>query len=330
MCTFYLTILLTIISVFISCRKQDKEILLEKDSTVFVRGIAIMFVIFVHTMQHTNADDSMLNHLNQIGNLVVGTFFLLSGYGNTLSYKKNKKHLEKWTLKRILRIYITFWVVWLIDLVAVMLINNDTYNITTLIKQAVTLTLPYWVNWYLKVQVISYVLFYIAYKLFKKNNDIVLLILTIICTAVLCILKLDVHWWNTVICFGMGSILAERKDLILNKLKNKNKYILLVVSLIISVILFLLGTRYKNITIISSVAFCVFITIMLLVFKFRSTIVCTIGNISLEIYLWHLVLLKVLFRNYRNIINLNANILLLFVLSIALSYITNKLIRKII
>lgn len=315
---------------FTSIKKQDKEILLEKDSTIFIRGIAIIFIMFHHIVQHTNAIDSIVIHFNLIGYICVAVFFLLSGYGNAFSYRKNKNHAEKWILKRILRIYITFWIIWIIDLIAVMLVNKDTFNITTLIKQAITMTFPYWINWYLKIQVIAYILFYIAYKLFKKNKDIALLVLTVISVGIMYIFKLAPFWWNTVICFGIGSILAERKDLILNKLKNTNKYILLVVSLLISGVLFLLGTKYSNITVISSIAFCIFITLLVFTFKFKSRFINFVGNISLEIYLWHLVLLKLLFKNNKNIMNLNVNLLLFFILAIGLAYLSNRLVKKII
>lgn len=327
---FYLAILLTVVLILMSVKKQDKEILLEKDSTIFIRGIAIIFIMFHHIVQHTNAIDSIVIHFNLIGYICVAMFFLLSGYGNAFSYRKNKDHAEKWILKRILRIYLTFWIIWIIDLIAVILVNGDEFSVSTLIKQATTMTFPYWINWYLKIQVIAYILFYIAYKLFKKNSDIVLVVLTIISVGVMYILGLDVYWWNTIMCFGFGSVLAERKDLVLKKIKSANKYILLAASLVAFVVLFILGINHCKITTISSIAFCVFVTLLVFAFKFKSKIINFIGNISLEIYLWHLVLLKLLFKDNKNIMNLNINLLLFFVLAIGLAYISNRLVKKII
>lgn len=230
-------------------------------------------------------------------------------------------------MKRILRIYITFWFIWIIDLIVILFINEDKFSISILVKQALTLTFPYWINWYLKIQVIAYILFYIAYKLFKKNNDIVLLLLTIISVCIMYILRLDSYWWNTIICFGLGSIFAERKEKIIVKLK-RNKYIILILSLITFGLSFILGRRYSELQVISSIAFCIFITTLLFVFKFKSKIINFIGNISLEIYLWHLVLLKLLFKNNKNIINLNINLLVFFILSILLAFITNRIVNN--
>ncbi len=325
MYTFYFTILLVLILIFSSIRKQDKDVLLEKDSTIFIRGIATIFIVLHHTVQHTNANNGIVWYFRLIGYICVAIFFLLSGYGNTFSYRNNKSTKIGWLLKRILRICITFWFIWIIDLIAILFINEDKFSIIILIKQALTLTLPYWINWYLKIQVI----FYIAYKLFKKNNDIVLLLLTIISVCIMYILRLESFWWNTMICFGLGSVFAERKEKIIINLK-KNKYIKLILSLVAFVLLFILGTRSFELQVISSIAFCIFITILLFVFKFKSKIINFIGNLSLEIYLWHGVLLKLLFKDSKNIINLNINLLLFFILSILLAFITNKIVNKII
>lgn len=95
MYTFYFTILLILILIFSSIRKQDKYVLLEKASTIFIRGIAIIFIMFHHIVQHTNANNGVVWYFNLIGYICVAIFFLLSGYGNTFSYKNNKSTNKK-------------------------------------------------------------------------------------------------------------------------------------------------------------------------------------------------------------------------------------------
>ena len=330
MIIFYLLIISTILIIAYSAKTTKEDRILNKYSTNFTRGVAILFIMFHHLVQQINITDSILNYLNLIGYLCVGVFLFLSGYGNYLSYKNNDGNAETWILKRILRIYIEFWIIWIIDLVAVYFINGDSYGITNILSQGLSMTFPYWINWYLKIQVLAYILFYITFKLFKNRNSEILIVSTIMFCGLMILLKYDSYWWNTIICFGVGSLFTKYKNLIVSGLQKINKWIALITSILVFIIFFIIGCKISYFTVISSVVFCITITVILYYYQFRSKIINFIGGISLEIYLWHLVLLKLLFRNKEAIINTNINLLLFMGLSILLAYITNKLITKII
>ena len=330
MIIFYVFIISTILIIGCSIKPTKEEKILDKNSTTFARGIVILFIVFHHIVQHTNITNSMLNYLSLIGYLCVGVFLFLSGYGNYLSYKNNEGNAERWILKRILRVYIEFWSIWIIDLAVVYFINGDSYGIASILNQGLSMTLPYWINWYLKIQVLVYILFYISFKLFKNRNSEILLIMTILFCGLMILLKYDSYWWNTIICFGVGNLFAKYKNLIVSGLQKINKWIALTSSILVFAIAFIIGCKINYFTVISSVVFCITITVILYYYEFQSKIINFIGNISLEIYLWHLVLLKLLFRNKEAIINANINLLLFMGLSVLLAYITNKLITKII
>lgn len=310
------------------CTKQDKELILEKESTIFVRGIAIIFIMLHHLVQRTVATDNHVCVLNLVGYIMVGVFFLLSGYGNTFSVKNNKS--IKSLIKKCLRLIITFWFICIIYLILLAIFKGQLYSINNILKALFTITMPYYTIWYLKIQIMAYILLYFSYNVFKKNTDLIVLGLTLLSVIIFRMLNFGAYWWNSVLCFGVGCVIAERKNIFANFLEKTNKYIIILLSVILFLILFYIGNRCKEVMVVSSISFCMMITIILYFFKFKSKIINFIGSISLEIYLWHLVFIIILFDKGKNIINLNINLIMYFGLSIGVSFITNKLISKII
>lgn len=250
----YLVLVLIFLSILVSIKKQENEVLLEKESTIFVRGLAVLFIMLHHLVQRTVATNSYIFMFNWIGFIMVGIFFLLSGYGNTFSISKNKS------------------------------INEMFLGLITL-------------TWYIKIQILAYVLLFISYKFFKKNNDIILFFLTLISTIIMILMKLEPYWWNSVLCFAIGCILAEHKNSIINFLKKSNKYIIIPLSIVTFLALFYLGSIVEELKIIANISFCMLIVILLYYYKFSSKIINFLGNLSLEIYLWHMNLIILLFED---------------------------------
>ncbi len=317
----YLVLVLIFLSILVSIKKQENEVLLEKESTIFVRGLAVLFLMLHHLVQRTVATNSYIFMFNWIGFIMVGIFFLLSGYGNTFSISKNKS--INLLIRRILKLLITFLLIYIIYIILLAVFKKDLLSLNEMFLGLITLT------WYIKIQILAYVLLFISYKFFKKNNDIILFFLTLISTIIMILMKLEPYWWNSVLCFAIGCILAEHKNSIINFLKKSNKYIIIPLSIVTFLALFYLGSIVEELKIIANISFCMLIVILLYYYKFSSKIINFLGNLSLEIYLWHMNLIILLFNKGKNIVNLNLNLIMYFGLSILLAYLTNKLVNKI-
>ena len=318
---FYLVLGFILLSILVSIKKQDNMVILEKESTIFIRGIAILFIMLHHLVQRTIATNNYVLIFNWIGFLMVGIFFLLSGYGNTFSVKKDNS--IKFLVKRILRLLITLILIYVIYIILLAIFKGKSFSINEIFSGLVTTT---WF-WYIKIQILAYILLFVSYKFFRKNSDIIVFILTLISVIIMILMGFESYWWNSILCFPIGCILAEKKDKMKDFLKNRNKYIIIPLSLIIFLIFFYLGSICEGIKILASISLCLFVVIVLFYYKFNCKIISFLGNISLEIYLWHLSLIIILFNKGKNIVNLNLNLIMYFVISLGLAYLTNIIVN---
>ena len=93
-----------------------------KEQTTYIKGIAILMMLFLHLFNHWNPGEYSawlyigdLPLVNIIARACspVGIFLMLSGYGLHYVYVRNKLSM-KGQVKRLLKIYIHYWLILLI------------------------------------------------------------------------------------------------------------------------------------------------------------------------------------------------------------------------
>lgn len=227
-------------------------------------------------------------------------------------------------LNHSLRIWFDFVFVFIINILVFKVFNvTEGMSVTELLKDFFTVTEPTWVSWYPKIQIACYVLLALAYLINEKRKEILVLIVTIVYIAFAYKFGLASMWYTSVICFPIGMFFAKY----LNKYTiSKNK---LIISSIVSVLAF--GSLFYFQTIIyqsllrliSTLFLAVFIVSITGLFEFNSNVLKIIGNMSFEIYLVHLFLLRVAVVNDYEA---NISIFLIFVISLVISYLINKIV----
>lgn len=70
-------------------KKNKEENILENNTTNILKGFFVIYVAIHHYIQKLQ-QPGILNPLNHVGFICVSFFFLMSGYGLTISYKKIK------------------------------------------------------------------------------------------------------------------------------------------------------------------------------------------------------------------------------------------------
>lgn len=325
---FYLSSIIIIIFTFYLVIKSliYKSEPFDKDNTLTIRGLAILCIIMHHTSQYFQVYGIVPTLFELTGFIFTGIFFALSGYGNYLSYEKNndigKRITLKWIVKRILRLYISCFIAIIISNIAILIFKDlGHFSINELIKDIFTLTLPIWINWYLKVQLFLYVAFFIVFRYVKHNKNLIFSAVVLCFVILLYLMKFEVYWYNSCLCFCIGILFAKYKDNYLNLSIIKKIAIILFVGIGTGIALMYDGGP-------SSIFVCMgIVTIILLVdiiTPIKSTIMCILGECSLEIYLFHWIFICI-FR----VINFNENIEILAILIISCigSIILNKLVK---
>lgn len=324
-------ILLLFIYGIISGIKNKREVL-SYENTNTLKGIAVLGVFIYHSTSWYLSND-FIDNIN-LGSICVTIFFFLSGYGLFESFKKRstnstKIELYKWVFIKILKIIEVVFILFLPSLV-ILQISGAELNITiiSIIKRLVKLNFFGTANWYIKIQIVCYVLFAIVYfkdtdkKKYLFKNIIIFLLLSIL-IYILYKAKYEMYWYNTVYSFLIGIILSIYKEKVFNKL-NTTQYILCCIMLFILITTgFLMMVNIKDIfSILYLNVFAILIIMLNYKLPINNNFMIKFSNISLEFYLIHIVI----FHAMRNVEwNSNLEILITFILSIIISYFCYKI-----
>ena len=297
----------------ISCRRSNS--FLEKNSTDAIKGIAIILIVFHHILNEQSYPES-LSMFSTFGYLATGVFFMLSGYGNWISFCKQKKSGFSWIAKRIIRLYEVFIVCFIIMLAEAIILTNHTsfqydFTIKSIAKDLITFSLPNTINWFPKVYIGCILVFFVICSLIKKNSIriSILIAINIIYCLVCNRLFLEGYWYNSVSCFTLGCIIALNRDKI-SAILNKIGYRLRIVATIVMVAIiliwsFIAGKFWNQMFLLQPVHALftsAFIVVFSTVFVVKNKALEFCGQNSFEIYIFHTIFL-ILYK-YININNL--------------------------
>lgn len=266
---------------------------LSRNTTNSLKGILALMVLLCHIHGRTQIfSASILGTLfTAFGYLAVSGFFFLSGYGLYEQYKTKENYIIGFTKNRILPYYITYCVVIAIYFLRNLLIQHNI----NWIKVAQSF---FWGativdnGWYLQTQLILYIAFYLVFRFFKKNKIVWLGAMVCIYIIVCAILKFPTTWYESVLCFLLGTIFSKYSDNIKTFL-SKKFYSLIAFVVIFTVFVIALFFGNKNVLpetvrvavkMLSSLLFVVLMVVTLTRIRINNCVTKFLGDISLEIY----------------------------------------------
>lgn len=315
-----------------SIKQLNSDVYFSVEQTNWLRGIAIIMVVLSHyyPLLGMTYSDGIISFSRNIGTVGVAIFFLLSGYATMISYLKKKDYLSYYIPKRLLRLYVPFLIVFVLYFILEWIFKGEF--IIRYFFSVPIMSLPDTPNWYLKVQLCLYLLFYISAKLFKKKSSIIIVISTV-CILYMVIgffLKIGANWYETVFAFPIGMLLAYKKEEFFTFFKKHSVIYVSISTIILFVFTFPFfmkgGTLFEILFLIGCVQFVVCIcTCICGDFKLTSLL----GKCSLEMYLSHMVVIF-LFKQFFDLTKLSipiniALLLLYLVTSICLSLLVQRI-----
>ena len=255
----------------------------------------------------------------------------MSGYGLTISYKKNK-NLKYFFRRRFIRLYFPFVIANILIGVLYNIVLNSKYSIAHILISSFTLRTVYSndILWYIFVQILLYIIFYTSFKIFKEQKYQISYVFIFIIIYMLYARYFNQGPWryNTVMCFFMGIIIAIYKVKIIKFISNNYKqvFVLIGILFLLSWYLVINSVYSYYATFISAIVFCLFITIFTYRFKLESKIFRFLGNISYEIYIVQLPIVNMVIK----IIGINIiSLLIVLFITVFVSTIANKLAKSI-
>lgn len=300
----------------------------DKEQTNLLKGIAIIFVVYCHYFEGIG----LPYYYTSIGTIGVGLFFLMSGFGLMSSRIRKKDYNKDFMKKRLSRIYPTFIISFLICCIIYCSLGWTLE--TKHIVDFLILSLPDSLNWYLKVQVIMYVVFWLLSLIIKDNKKFIISILGV---AILyffiarLVLKNDYVWYETTPIFSIGAVLAFYKEKIYDIISKKYKTFLFISIVLIFIsfgLYYYIGGLYPEIAFVYSAVLLFFMSMFKL--KGNSKVMKFLGNISLELYLSHTIILRVsYFINSKSLSGMIIFLLLSIILAVIIKFSSDGILKVI-
>lgn len=267
--------------------------------TQTLSGLAIFLIVVSHI-----GNVSGVRYFTPFGNIGVGLFLMLSGYGLSESFKVNG--LEKYFTKRIKRVLIPYWIT-IMGLIFYRLTFDTTIEMSKSLKYLIFIEIPHVMYWFLYLIVFWYLLFYVINKFIGKQENKIFS-LFIISLSMLFISQSQLYA-EQAFSFFIGSIISYKKQDIENILFKPNAlYVIMACCILISgtflaikqIHFIRLYLNHLPIYLILQIPIIIFAALSIILFVsvpdmgkylkgFRSA-----GNYSYEIYLSHVFIIPLI------------------------------------
>lgn len=302
---------------------------LSKEETLPIKGVFVILVFFRHFRGYVDMDHGLLNHLfvmidSRSSQLIVTMFLFYSGYGIFEQIKKNNQYPKKIIFHRFFPTYINFDICVLIYYI-ISIFNGKKFSLYEIFTSFVGWNACFGnSNWFMFVTFCLYIIIFISFIIYDKNNSKRLLLnlsvfnfLTIILVLVLYKTKSH-YWYNTIFCFNLGMLYSFFKNEIENVCNHKKKYlIILVSSLILFLVAFFLIETQSPLFIIKALLFCIlFILVQMKFSLINSKIFAELGKHVFSVYMLQRISFIIL-----SYFNLDKSIYLFFLITFIMTII---------
>lgn len=276
-------------------RKKEETILLNKNDTFVLRGVAALCVMIAHYItwfsgNHMNESYQYASLvLEQLGGIGVLIFFFVSGYGNYESYI-NKTPSIRYLKKRLLKVYVPYLIIKFILYFVEILCFGMQQNVVQAVIKILLVD-----EWFIKVIILEYLLFYFCWKYKRKDRIICYFVFAnLLFSLFFYLINYDPRWYNSLWLFAVGMICSKYKDKINHIFKNHLfwKTIFLLGGFVLNGIFFAIykdtmcvGTLFKS---MSGIFLSLMLCLVLRKISIESVILIWLGKISMHLYIVHI------------------------------------------
>ena len=308
-------------------------------------GIAAILIILYHSINMTffNISFGVFDKVLNFTDIGVDIFIFLSAMGLYYSFKKDN-NIKKFYLNRIRRVLIPtillssiYWI-----LIYILKIREGIFNFTLDITTLAFYTRGDRTLWYIPFIMIMYLIYPLIFRIIEKNNKRVLVLIPISVLLSFVISNINnPYYQNIEIALGRIPIFLlgcyfSKKIFNNEEIRIQDIISLLVTAIVIFIIYkvypYSFVKRYIYLT-TSILSIELFARILEMIKnKYINKILSLCGKISLELYITHILLIRLyenVFLNKFNIVNCNGKIIyiVIIILSFIISIIFNKLMK---
>lgn len=264
---------------------------ISRNTTIQINGIFVFLVFLSHFANYLDHEFPMnfiyMNIRSFFGQLVVTTFLFYSGYGVLTSINRKKEAYIKMIPIKVIELIFDFSVAVILFLL-VQSFFGRFFDPIEIILSCIGWDSVGNSNWYLFDILLLYMITYISFMVSKdrKISLSLVLIFSLVSMMFLAQYQTGTRWYNTFLCFWLGMVYAQIKPKYEKVLqKDKKKYYLITVSL---VIIFLISILLRNevlFYIIHALVFTLLINHMSMVVHIDNPVLKWLGSHIFSIYI---------------------------------------------
>lgn len=227
---FFLIIILLIITYGMQVKNKDEFFIdyCSKKQTATINGIFSLLIFLSHSAQYTKLggalDDPYLSFRAYIGQIVVASFLLYSGYGIMESInKKGASYAHDIPKKRFFKLWYHYAIV-VVMFIIVDLVFHRHYETKNMILAFTGYSTVGNSNWYLFITFAMYLIIFASFMIFRKNKYFALALVVVLTGAFAYVewkMDMGARFYNTIFCFPAGMIFSLVKPTI-DKIVMKN------------------------------------------------------------------------------------------------------------
>lgn len=328
-----------------SIEEYNKEIGLGKSNMNYARGIACVMVVICHASSINGAQGILMIPFN-MGLLPDGIFFFCSGYGLMYSYINKKNYLKGFLVKRVMPIYIPLVLSNILYIIAGIFMEDEKLDAVIIAKRILGIDLVCASEWFVRVLILFYILFYISGTICKSPK--IFVITLTICIIVYRFVTIQhenalaiviSHVFPFIIGIWCAYFDFSKLEYYVKKHYRKILIIFALITILsfgyISVIRWHLPITWTESKIMNDIAgtiyqnvFVIMVIMISMRLRIKSRVAAFIGAISYDIYLMHQLVINIsqrFFAQYSLIIALVSSLLL----SILVAIVFNKVELKV-
>lgn len=274
-----------VVGITVSCKMRGGADLYDFNArrALPLRGIAALMVVFYHVACNVR-EEPILNHFLCFGDIAVGLFFFMSGYGLMVSYcKKGDNYLQGFLRHRFAKLLPPFLIATIgYEIYQSFQDGHSTLDSITAIVHGGTM-LPD--SWFVITIIVYYLLFYVCARLFHKPSALVIALwfATAGYIAFCYSLGWEQYWYKIVCAINLGFTYALLEGGI-KRILTHHRSVLLGSAWIIA--LLILGLILLHVQL--PIFFLIPLLVVLSVYAmgmWRNRVLEFLGTISYEIYL---------------------------------------------
>lgn len=212
-----IVILVLLAVFFLTFRKTQHTDLFPITVTQELKGFGMLTVVFAHISYMLVSDNTFLFPLSTVAGVGVDLFLFMSGYGLTVGMMKKPLPAVEFYKRRLIKVFIPFWIVIIILFVADALFLDINYGVSYMVQSLLgwfptagaytDVNSPFW---YITWTLMFYALFPLLFNAKRPWLTAILLAVIAYFVAMLNPLDLGSNWLHSLhtFAFSLGMVLA--------------------------------------------------------------------------------------------------------------------------